>query len=471
MNNYRLIQILTNAEGGLTADQRLDIDVTGANPTFSALTVNNNLNVTGQITGDLSNNTSFITHTGDTSQHQNVTGGTVIGSTIYLDTNHQLSAATVDVSSLTATTSNAVTIGLEWVFNNSITASNPGDKKFRVNSTTASAVTAIYYNDFTNGGIDAGNILNALDNGDIVYLQQKDNSENASLYSVTGTPTDNVGWWTIPVSHLSGNNLPLNGKKTLNIFYGVTSGAFTNFTVSGDTGSQIIDDGNTLYIAGGEAIKTTASATDRLTVDLDITGTTAEGSPTTGDKLIIWEATSKTHRNIDWSDLPGSGGGEANTATNVGNGAGIFRDKTGTTINLKTLTSTGATVTFIEKANTVNLEASSRITASVQTTNATPTTGDTIDTLTDNATNLVEVYVKAYVASAANWGIWKRTLAVTSVSGTVTIQHENADVDKNSAGLSANSIDFVVNGSNIDIVVTGIGGTTINWETAYEIIL
>jgi hypothetical protein len=113
----------------------------------------------------------------------------------------------------------------------------------------------------------------------------------------------------------------------------------------------------------------------------------------------------------------------------------------------------------------------SRTTASVQTTNATATTADTIDTITDNATNLIEVYVKAYEAAAAEWGVWKRTLTVTKVSGTVTIREENADVDKTSTGLNASSVAFIANGGNIDIQVTGIAATTIDWETAFEIIL
>jgi hypothetical protein len=94
-----------------------------------------------------------------------------------------------------------------------------------------------------------------------------------------------------------------------------------------------------------------------------------------------------------------------------------------------------------------------------------------IDTLNDNAVNIVEVYVKAYVASAAEWGVWKRTLTVHKVSGTVTIEEINADVDKTSSGLNALSIDFAVNGGDIDLDVTGIGGTTIDWDSAYEIIL
>ncbi len=114
---------------------------------------------------------------------------------------------------------------------------------------------------------------------------------------------------------------------------------------------------------------------------------------------------------------------------------------------------------------------SSRTTGSTQTTDATPAEVDKIDTIVNNATNIIEVYVKAYSASAAQWGIWKRTLTVTSVAGTVVIREENADVDKTSSGLNANSINFTINGSDIDIDVTGIAATTIDWSSAYEIIL
>ncbi len=50
---------------------------------------------------------------------------------------------------------------------------------------------------------------------------------------------------------------------------------YTSWTLSGDGGSnQIINDGNTVDIAGGNAITTTASATDTLTIDLDDTAVT-----------------------------------------------------------------------------------------------------------------------------------------------------------------------------------------------------
>jgi hypothetical protein len=172
-----------------------------------------------------------------------------------------------------------------------------------------------------------------------------------------------------------------------------------------------------------------------------------------------------------------AGAGEANTMSSVGGGNDLYYDKVGVDLQLRTLVA-GTNVTITSGATTLTINStasggggSSRITGSTQTVNATPATLDTIDTLTDNTTNIVEVYVKAYVASAANWGVWKRTLTVTSVGGTVLIREVNADVDKTSAGLSANSVDFNVSGSDITIDVTGIAATTIDWESAYEIIL
>lgn len=39
-----------------------------------------------------------------------------------------------------------------------------------------------------------------------------------------------------------------------------------------------------------------------------------------------------------WADPGSGGGGGATTAQNVGNGAGVFRDKSGTTLNLRSIT-------------------------------------------------------------------------------------------------------------------------------------
>jgi hypothetical protein len=270
-----------------------------------------------------------------------------------------------------------------------------------------------------------------------------------------------------------GTNITLTNPTGNEIVISSTGGgSFTNFIISDGSNTQTIDDGDTLLFSTNSGLTATVSATDTVTFDYELSGMTSESSPTTGDKLLLWDASSGLHKNIDWNQLPGAGGGEANTASNVGVGFGVFKQKTGVDLEFRSLS--GGTNVTITTGDTIVISStggSSRITSSVTTTGNTPTELEKIDTLTDNTTNIVEVYVKAYESGAAEYGVWKRTLTVTKVSGTVVIREENADVDKTSSGLNANSISFTVNGGDIDLDVTGIAATTIDWETAWEIIL
>ena len=294
----------------------------------------------------------------------------------------------------------------------------------------------------------------------------------------------NLGYWT----H---TNTPSLISVSANTFYGTTFsggtfygdgsnltgvGNFTGFTITDGTNNQSITNGNTISFLANSGLTTTVSPTDVMTIGYNLTGMTSEPTPTNGDKLLIFDTSSGLHKNIDWSQLPGSSGGEANTASNIGGGNGIFAQKVGVDLQFRSLVA-GSNITITSGATELTISStgggggSSRITGSTITTGTTLTTVDTIDTMKDNATNIIEVYVKAYQTSAAQWGVWKRTLTVTKVSGTVTIREENADVDKQSTGLRANSLSFSVSGGNILIEVTGIAATTIGWESAYEIIL
>lgn len=267
-----------------------------------------------------------------------------------------------------------------------------------------------------------------------------------------------------------------NGTLTLDRQNGsvITSGFFTGFTISDSVNTQIISNGDNLLVSAGSGLTTTVSATDNITIDYELSGMTTELSPTTGDKLLLFDVTSGLHKNIDWSQLPGAGGGEVNTASNVGGANGIFYQKLGADLQFRSIVA-GSNITITSGVTTLTINSTSsgggRITGSTQTTGITSTELEKIDTLQDNTTNIIEVYIKAYQSGGSQWGVWKRTLTVTKTSGSVTIQEVNADVDKTSIGLKANDVSFNVNGGDIDVDVTGIAATTIDWESAYEIIL
>lgn len=225
-----------------------------------------------------------------------------------------------------------------------------------------------------------------------------------------------------------------------------------SYTITGDTS-----------IGGG----LTASTISTTTINSNIGNIIAVDSDSIVTNTLI--ATSITGDTISATTYQGN---VITSGTSVGSGTDIFKQKNGNNLEFRSI-SAGTNIT-ITTGDTLTISStgggSSRTTGSTTTTNATPTTIATIATTT-NSTQLIEVYIKAYQTSATNYGVWKRTLGITNVSGTPTIQSTNSDVTKTSSGLKANSITFSVSGSNILVQVTGIAATTINWNSAYEIIL
>ena len=108
----------------------------------------------------------------------------------------------------------------------------------------------------------------------------------------------------------------------------------------------------------------------------------------------------------------------------------------------------------------------------VNTTDATVTTVDTIDTLTDDSSHLIDVFVSTEQDTNAGGGVWAKTLFVTKRSGTVVIQQIGDVFFSNDATppLLGNSLTFVINAGNIDIKVKGVAAKNYKWNSKYEII-
>ncbi|MFZ9061479.1 MAG: hypothetical protein ACO218_09675 [Steroidobacteraceae bacterium] len=82
---------------------------------------------------------------------------------------------------------------------------------------------------------------------------------------------------------------------------------------------------------------------------LDDVGDVSAASPSSND-VLTWNGSA-------WvpAAAPGAGGGEANTASNVGAGAGVYKQKTGTDLELRSIVG-GTLVTATQNVNDVTLD-------------------------------------------------------------------------------------------------------------------
>jgi len=87
-----------------------------------------------------------------------------------------------------------------WKFSTITITADPGAKNMRFNNSTPASVTEIYLSSTTNNGAVIDNILGIFKTGDILYFQQRNTGDKFLLGTISGTPTDNTGWWTIPVT-------------------------------------------------------------------------------------------------------------------------------------------------------------------------------------------------------------------------------------------------------------------------------
>lgn len=76
-----------------------------------------------------------------------------------------------------------------------------------------------------------------------------------------------------------------------------------------------------------------------------------------GDKLVIYDASETALRKIDYDDLPGSAGGEANTTSNVGAGSQLAKAKSGVDFPFRSLVA-GSGISLTQNTDDVTIAAS-----------------------------------------------------------------------------------------------------------------
>ncbi len=111
------------------------------------------------------------------------------------------------------------------------------------------------------------------------------------------------------------------------------------------------------------------------------------------------------------------------------------------------------------------------IPGSVATTDGSTVELDKIDTILNDATSHIIVHVSCKSDDDARYGTWTDQLTISKNSGTVTIRKHLNITHHSSAQLKANDLTYTANGGDIDIDVSGIAATNIQWDSRYEIVV
>jgi hypothetical protein len=108
-------------------------------------------------------------------------------------------------------------------------------------------------------------------------------------------------------------------------------------------------DHTAVTLTAGEGLSGGGDISASRTFDVDISPQTDIGTPDSGDLLLIEDITDGSIKKVQIGNLPTGGGGEANTASNVGTaGVGVFKQKTGVDLEFKKINAGSSKVTITD---------------------------------------------------------------------------------------------------------------------------
>jgi len=112
-----------------------------------------------------------------------------------------------------------------YVYDPLTTMADPGTGDVRTNTAVGTPATQISFSEITNLGIDASDMFSSLTTGDMIYFQQLDNANNWGRYQISGSPTDNVTWWLVPVTGIEQHgSIAKNQTVLVRFTYGTGGG-------------------------------------------------------------------------------------------------------------------------------------------------------------------------------------------------------------------------------------------------------
>lgn len=102
-----------------------------------------------------------------------------------------------------------------WTFSTMTAAADPGGGKMRMDDAIQADVENLYFDQVTAAGLDFDNLFSNLVVGEVICGQQVDDSSKRIIFQIAGTPTNNTGWWTVPVTFVSSAGALFTNNKAI----------------------------------------------------------------------------------------------------------------------------------------------------------------------------------------------------------------------------------------------------------------
>jgi hypothetical protein len=116
-------------------------------------------------------------------------------------------------------------------------------------------------------------------------------------------------------------------------------------------------DHSAVTITAGIGLVGGGDLTASRTIDVDIPELTVEATVDgAADYIMMYDTSETAHRKVLINNLPTAGGGEVNTATNVGTGEDIFKQKTGVNLEFRGIEAGSTKVTTVVNGDNIDID-------------------------------------------------------------------------------------------------------------------
>jgi hypothetical protein len=111
-----------------------------------------------------------------------------------------------------------------YEYDNTTAEADPTAGKFRLNNTTLASVTEMYIADDNKSGVDMQTFWQSLASGSDIYMATATIQNDAVYFTVSGAPTNNVGYTKIPLTYVSEGTTQLTNGSYMSLLVNKLAG-------------------------------------------------------------------------------------------------------------------------------------------------------------------------------------------------------------------------------------------------------